>query len=95
MPARDTLKKMIVNTLGMFSFLMEGLTRRNEQETGAVGGHHRRSSRSKESGLERVTDPTGEEYLCPLGAIHDQNFVSEREKRNCFEYDLISRHPTE
>ncbi len=85
---------MIANTLGMFSFLMERLTS-SKKETRTFGGHEHRSSGPKKQDLERVTDPTGEEYLCPLGAIHDRNFVTEREKRNCFEYDVISRHPTE
>ena len=41
--------------------------------------------------MSRVTDDSGNEYLCPISKLKDQNFVSEREKVNCFDYNSISR----
>lgn len=42
-------------------------------------------------GMRRVTDDLGNEYLCPTDKLKDRNFVREREKINCFDYDTISK----
>jgi len=50
------------------------------------------SERKKSTGARRVTDATGEEYLCPVSKLSDSNFVSEEEKRNCLDYNFVSEH---
>lgn len=53
-------------------------------------GEEARKSESQHQ-MSRVTDETGDEYLCPVNMLKDPNFVSEREKANCFDYDSISK----
>lgn len=43
------------------------------------------------NGMNRVTDRCGREYLCPVERLRDPDFVSEHEKKDCFDYEVISR----
>jgi hypothetical protein len=44
------------------------------------------------SGMQRVTDALGDEYLCPVDKLGDPSFVREEEKKNCVDYSLVSEH---
>lgn len=45
--------------------------------------------------LTRVTDNEGNEYLCPVGNLRESSFVSEDEKINCYDYDVVTSTKTD
>ncbi len=82
MDAKEKMNKLVLRTLGIFEFLEE---RKKPSEAA-------QSRSGKGSEMLRVTDSRGCEYLCPVNKLKDMNFVSEREKENCADYTVISRH---
>ncbi len=85
MDARDKFNKLVGKGRGFISHVIEEARKpyaRSTQTRHAAPGE-----------MVRVTDDTGDEYLCPAGKLKDANFVSEGEKSDCFDYSAVGTHP--
>ena len=95
MDAKSKLNKLVTTTLGLVTYVMEGFRKPSGRLADAPGGPYQENPREKAPELVRVTDSAGEEYLCPVSAAADRNFVDESKKHTCFDYGAISKHAVE
>ncbi len=94
MDAKNKFLKLIARSLGITSLMIEEIKEPSIKASGKmtemVTGKTQRSG-DEDSGMIRVTDPVGHEFLCPAN-VTDGSFVDESETRNCFDYNSISTH---
>ncbi len=95
MDAKTKFDKIITGTLGLMTYVIESLKKPYEKRAGSGNGEHTVASSGASSEMVRVTDSTGEEYLCPVSATNGRDFVDEKNKQSCFDYNAISKHATE
>ena len=92
MDARARLSKFITTTLGMMTYFLEEITKPSGSDAARAAGTCYRAQNGGAGQMRRVTDSKGEEYLCPVGALQEENFVGEQNKEQCFDYNAISEH---
>ena len=95
MDTRTRLNKLITTTLGMMTYFLEEITKPSGKDVEGDSGIYPQAPGQGAGEMIRVTDSKGDEYLCPIGALHNEHFVGEQDKKECFDYNLISEHHLE
>lgn len=96
MDAKTKFDKIITGTLGLMTYVIESLKKPYGKRVDTGKGEQGAASPGASSEMVRVTDSVGEEYLCPVSAAtNGRDFVDEKNKQRCFDYNAISRHATE
>ncbi len=93
MDAKTKLNKFITATLGMMTYFLEEITKPSGKGAAGAAESCSRVGNGEAREVRRVTDSRGDEYLCPVEAIREENFVAEQDKTACFDYNAISEHP--
>ncbi len=85
--------KLATSLLGLVSYFLDRAKRSNSSvKMSGAHGHFCDIPGRDSHQMQRATDSEGQEYFCPVCSLKDPNFVSQSEKKHCFEYDIISRH---
>lgn len=96
MRAKDKMNEFMGKTLGIITFFIGELKKPSDSSSKFMGQcpmtQPGKNAEKNASGMQRVTDALGDEFLCPVDKLSDPSFVREDEKRNCVDYSLVSEH---